>query len=99
MNVLREMFPQHVISRGGDGPWPARSPDLSARGYFLWEYLKSKVFISKPRTTVELKQSIKEEIAAISEQMTRRVTENLGVRLEQYLRNGGRNLSDLLFTL
>ena len=28
-SVLREMFPQHVISRG-DFPWPARSPDLSA---------------------------------------------------------------------
>jgi len=53
------MFPQHVISRGGDVPWPARSPDLSACGYFLWGYLKSKVFISKPRTTAELKQSIR----------------------------------------
>jgi len=53
------MFPQHVISGGGDVPWPARSPDLSACGYFLWRYLKSKVFISKPRTTAELKQSIK----------------------------------------
>jgi len=44
-----EMFPQHVISRGGDVPWTARSPDLSACGYFLWGYLKSKVFISKPK--------------------------------------------------
>ena len=30
MSVLREMFPQHVIFRGGDVPWPERSPDLSA---------------------------------------------------------------------
>jgi len=30
MSVLREMFPQHVISRAGDVPLPARSPDLSA---------------------------------------------------------------------
>jgi len=29
MCVLREMFPHHVISRGGDVPWPAHSPDLS----------------------------------------------------------------------
>jgi len=36
-------------------------------------YLKSKVFISKPRTKAKLKQSIKEEIAAIPEQMTRRM--------------------------
>ena len=35
MSVLREMFPQHVISLGGDVPWPARSPDLSARDSFV----------------------------------------------------------------
>jgi len=97
MSVLGEMFPQHVISRDGDVPWPARSPDLSARVYFLWGYLKSRVFISKPRTIAELKQSIIEEIAAIPEQMTRRVMESLGVRLKQCLRNGGRHLSDVLF--
>jgi len=77
MSVLREMFPQHVISRGDDVPWPARSPDLSACDYFLWRYLKSRVFISKPRTITELKQIIKEEIAVIPEQMIRRVMKNL----------------------
>jgi hypothetical protein len=78
MSVLREMFPQHVISRVGDVPWPARSPDLSACDSFLLRYLKSRVFISKPRTIAELKQSVKEEIAAIPEQMTCQVMENLG---------------------
>jgi hypothetical protein len=97
MSVLREMFPQHVISRGGDVPWPARSPDLSACDYFLWGYLKSKVFTSKPRTIQEPKQRIKEEIAAIPDQMTRRVMQNRRGRLEQCLRNGGRYLSDVLY--
>jgi hypothetical protein len=93
------MFPQHVISRGAGVPWPARSPDLSACNYFLPSYLKSKVLISKPRTIEELKQRIKEEIAAIPEQLTLtcRVMENLRGRLEQCLRNGGRQLSDVLF--
>jgi len=45
----------------------------------------------------ELKQNAKEEIAAIPEQMTRRMMENLGVRLKQCLRNGGRHMSDVLF--
>jgi len=89
MSVLREMFPQHVISCDGDVLWPARSPDLSACDYFLRGYLKNRVFISKPRTIAELKQSIKEEIAVIPEQMTCRVMENLRVRLKQCLRNGG----------
>jgi hypothetical protein len=97
MSVLREMFPQHVISRGGDVPWPARSPDLTACDYFLWGYLKSKVLISKLRTIEELKRRIKEEIAAIPEQMTRRVMESLRGRLEQCLRNGWRRLNDEIF--
>ena len=97
MSVLREMLPQHVISCDGDVLWPARSPDLSARDYFLWGYLKRRIFISKPRTIAELKPSIKEEIAAIAKQMTRRLMENLGARLKQCLRNGGKHLGDVLF--
>jgi len=75
MSVLGEMFPQHVISHGGDVPWPAHSPDLSACDYFLWGFLKSRVFISKPRTEAELKQSINEEISVILEQVTSQVME------------------------
>jgi hypothetical protein len=97
MTVLREMFPHHVIYRGGDIPWPARSPDLSARDYFLWGCLKSKVLISKPTTIEELKQRIKEEITTIPEQMTCPVMENLRGRLEQCLRNGGRHLNDEIY--
>ena len=97
MSVLREMFPQHVISRSGNVPLPARSPDFSACDYILCGYLKSRVSICKPRNIKELKQNIKEIIAAIPEQMTRRVMENIGVRLKQCLRNCGRRLSDVIF--
>ena len=99
MSVLWEMFSQHVVCFGGDVPWPARSPDLSACDYFLWGYLKSRVFISKPKTTAEIKQSIREENVAIPELTTRRVMENLGVRHKQCLRNGGRHQSDVLFII
>jgi hypothetical protein len=40
-SVLREIFSQHDISRGGYVLWPVRSPDISACYYFLWGYLKS----------------------------------------------------------
>jgi hypothetical protein len=55
----------------------------------LWGYLKNKVFISKSRNIKELEQRKKEEIAAIPEQMTRRVKENLREKLEHCLRTGG----------
>ena len=91
------MIPQHVVSHGGDIPWPACSSHLSACDYFLWSHFKGNVSIFKTRTIEELRQRIKEEIAAIPEQMTHRVMENLGGRLEQCLRNGGGHLNDEIF--
>ena len=65
MAIAREMFPQHLISRFGDVHWPARLPDLSVCDFFLWGYLKSKVYCNKPRTLNDLKVAISEEIAAV----------------------------------
>jgi hypothetical protein len=48
---------------------PARLPDLNACDFFLWGYLKSKVYEKKPRTMVALKQNIRDEVAAISPTM------------------------------
>ena len=69
MWVLNEMFPACMISQRGNIEWPARLPDLSACDFFLWGYLKSKVYEKKPRTTVNLKQNIRDEVAAISPAM------------------------------
>jgi hypothetical protein len=51
-----------AISRGGAIPWPARFPDLSVCDYFIWGYLKSKVYLMKPYDIEELKNAKKEEI-------------------------------------
>lgn len=81
MDVLRELFPGHLISlRGADGDgWPARSPDLTPSDFFFKEYLKAKVFDHHPRTIYELKAAILQEIAGISLQMTARVGETSNV--------------------
>ncbi|XP_011065824.1 PREDICTED: uncharacterized protein LOC105152953 [Acromyrmex echinatior] len=42
------------------------STDLTAPDFFLGGYLKSKVYVNKPRTLDELKANIRQEIAAIS---------------------------------
>jgi len=50
MAAMRNLFPNHVISRYWDITWPARSPYLSACDFFLWGYLKSQVFQSSSTT-------------------------------------------------
>jgi hypothetical protein len=69
MNTLRTVFEHRIISRYVDISWPARSPDLSACDFFLWGYLKSKVFPTRPADLNNLKQGIYEEINAISSAM------------------------------
>jgi hypothetical protein len=70
MNVLWKMFPAHVISWNGLLQWPARFPNLSACGYFLWGYLKSKVYVNCLTAMTVLKKDIREETVAIAVEMT-----------------------------
>lgn len=97
MLVVRGMFPQHVISRFGDIPWPSRSPDLTVCDYFLWGYLKSKVYINKPRNIQELKDSIRQEIATVGEEMLGRAMQNFEERLQECVQKEGRHLTDVMF--
>ena len=45
-NLLGEMFDNRVIGLGHQVEWPPRSPDITHCDFFLWGYLKSKVFDS-----------------------------------------------------
>ena len=86
-----------MISRFGDVLWPERSPDLSSCDYFLWGYLKQKVYETRPTTTDDLKVRIRQEIAAITPALLRRVSENFSARLRMCIANGGRHLSQVIF--
>lgn len=97
MTIVRRMFPGRVISKFGDLNWPARSPDLSACDFFLWGYLKSKVFSNGPQTLNQLKHNIRTEINAIPIEMLERVMENLQVRLQECQQRGGHHLKDVIF--
>ena len=72
------MFSGHLISRFGDVSWPPRSPDLSTCVFFfLWGYLKSRVYTHKPRTLNDLKEAIRQEIRPIDRQLLARVIDDL----------------------
>ncbi|CAI6353063.1 unnamed protein product [Macrosiphum euphorbiae] len=58
MNILKDLFPNRIISRNGNIPWPPRSPDLTACDFFLWGYIKSRVYQTPLRTLDDLKQDI-----------------------------------------
>lgn len=95
--VLRQMFPNRVISRNGDIAWPPRSPDLTPPDFFLWGYLKSKVFTNKPHTLLELKENIRREITAIDVHILQRVMDSMKKRITDCIQNGGGHLSNVIF--
>lgn len=94
---MRTNFPGRLVSRNGDVPWPPRSPDLAPCDFFLWGYLKSKVYVNKPRTLADLRDSIRSEIASITVEMLEKVMTNFGERLQECITMRGRHLSDILF--
>jgi hypothetical protein len=75
------VLPARVISQKANNEWPARLPHLNACDFFLWVKMKSKVYEKKTRTTVDLKQNIRDEVAAISPTMPQRVMHNFQKRL------------------
>jgi len=70
---------------------------ISACDFFLWGYLKSKVYVRKPRTVDDLKVSIRKEIATVPQEMLVNVMQNFEKRLRMCVRQEGRHLSDIIF--
>jgi len=91
--ALRRLFPQGVISRFGDMPWPPRSPDLTAPDFFLWGYLK-KVYSTRPTDLHALKENIREEIAKFSEETLQAVMRSFITRVLLCIEEGGGHLKD-----
>ena len=91
------MFPQTLISRYGDVNWPPRSPDLTIPDFYLWGYLKGKVYIDKPNTIAQLKRNIQEEIRQNNGNTLTKATEYFEKRLEMYCQENGRNLTEIVF--
>ena len=97
MTIVRNMFPGHLISRFGDVPWPPRSPDLSTCDFFLWGYLKSRVYTHKLRTLNDVKEAIRQEIRPTDRQLLARVMDDFKKRLENCIQEDGLHLKDIIF--
>jgi hypothetical protein len=64
---------------------------------FFGGYLKSKVYVRKPRTVDDLKVSIRKEIATVPQEMLVNVMQNFEERFRTCVRQEGRHLSDIIF--
>ncbi len=73
MSELRQFFDDRLISIG---LWPPHSPDLNKCNFFLWGYLKDRVYPLEPHTLDNLKNNTMREINNIPVSMLQRVSNN-----------------------
>jgi len=90
---IQSFFGDRVTSKG---LWPRRSPDLTPPDYFLWRYLKGRVYQNKPRTTDALKANITEEIQAVRADVLARTFQNMTRRLQSCLDANDGHLQHML---
>jgi len=69
-NIQHRVFAVEQFFRNSDSVVTfQRSPDLSICDFFLWGYLKRRVYTNRTHTIKELKLSICQEIAAVPQKM------------------------------
>ena len=89
---LDDNFNDRWIGRCGPLVWTARSPDLSPLDFFVWGFLKTKVFSLHPRTLQELKDCISDASEEITPDMCRSAIVSFKKRLQKCIDAGGTNV-------
>ncbi len=98
---LENYFANRLISKSNRyfesvAEWPTRSPDLTSPDFFLWGYLKEKVYISNPKNLEELKISIENEIEKITPEMLINTSDNMIKRVKACLECDGKHFQHLV---
>ena len=63
--------------------WPPRSPDLTPCDFYLWGYVKDRVYVlPMPKTIAEVKVRICNALASVTAQMLQNVWREMDYRLD-----------------
>ena len=92
MEWLDTLFGQRMLalkSVRGDS-WAPSSPDMNPADFFLWGYLKEKVYSPPPTTIPALKRKIQAEFSRIPEVMVQAAVRSMKKRASLMVQAGGR---------
>jgi hypothetical protein len=73
-----------------------RSADLTLSDFFLWEFIKERVYSNNPRSLEEPKHSTEQTVASTDPETLRKVARNTLKRVNACLRGGGGHFQHLL---
>lgn len=90
-NRLFEVFGERVIGVGHRVEWPPRSPDLTPCDFFLWGYLKDKVYATPPTDLQELRERISHHVNELKDnrESIRKSMRAMRARCQKCLANNG----------
>ncbi|GFV25284.1 uncharacterized protein TNCV_4642451 [Trichonephila clavipes] len=94
--LIQTFGEDRIVSRCSRYPWPPRSPDLTPADFWLWGYLKSRVYLSGPSSLSELKDAIRREVSSIHPHMLNSAVAGFVTRLECFLSCGGGYVEHIL---
>lgn len=86
---LQVNFADKIISTNGPIRWPPRSPDLTPPDFFLWGYVKDKLYKLDNRAPEVLRNNFEAIITSISNVHLLNATRSVGRRCEKCLQQNG----------
>ncbi len=99
-NMLKEFFDDRLINKNH---WPLRSPDIPSADYFLWVFLKERVYTNIRQTLEDLQQTLEDlrrnitaEIDHITPGMLKKVHANMIKRARACIVANGKHFEHLL---
>lgn len=93
LEFLDEYFGERLISKDR---WPSRSPDLTPLDFYLFGYLKTKIFTNRLHSIEELQEAIINEVNNINEEGLHRIFSNVKKRVNLCLDANGGHFEHLL---
>ena len=100
MSLLEEYFADNIISNRSENIWPPYNTDLNPCDYFLWGFLKDKVFsennsnLTKDIVKEKIKEYCNENV--ITKVICENVIKNLIFRLKYCIIKNGKHFSNIM---
>lgn len=95
--TLDQMFEDRWIANNGPFLWPPRSPDLNPLDFFVWGYIKNKVYSDPVTTKDNMIDRIRRAFQSITPEMIKKATQsNLMKRIQKCLEVNGNVFEHIL---
>lgn len=94
-NHLDAVFPHRWIGRGGEVNWPARSPDLTPCDFFLWGYVKNKVYADPPTTVQNMQERVIAAFRTVTPEILANVEDSFKTRIRMCIQQNGGHFEHL----